>query len=59
VSAGSTKERVVALSGLRIAKKTDPKPASVSAPGAKKDRTTQAVADLFARLADVTGGGTP
>jgi len=49
----------VALSGLRIAKKTDPKPASVSAPGAKKDRTTQAVADLFARLADVTGGGTP
>ena len=40
---------------LRIAKKTDPKPASVSAPGAKKDRTTQAVADLFARLADVTG----
>ena len=44
---------------LRIAKKTDPKPASVSAPGAKKDRTTQALADLFARLADVTGGGTP
>ncbi len=37
-------------------KKTDPKPASVSAPGAKKDRTAQAVADLFARLADVTAG---
>ncbi|MCB4773404.1 MAG: hypothetical protein LGB05_07280 [Sulfurovum sp.] len=37
-------------------KNTDPKPASVSAPGARKGRTAQAVADLFARLADVTGG---
>ena len=40
----------------RITNKTDPKPASVSAPGAKKNRTALAVADLFARLADVTGG---
>ena len=40
----------------RTAKTTDPKPASVSAPGARKDRTALAVADLFARLADVTGG---
>ena len=40
----------------RTIKKTDPKPASVSAPGAKKHRTALAVADLFARLADVTGG---
>ena len=38
----------------RTTKKTDPKPASVS--GAMKDRTALAVADLFARLADVTGG---
>ena len=28
----------------------------MSAPGAKKDRTALAVADLFVRLADVTGG---
>ena len=40
----------------RTAKTTDPKPASVSAPGARKDRAALAVADLFARLADVTGG---
>ena len=32
------------------------KPASVSAPGAKKNRTALAVANLFASLADVTGG---
>ena len=41
---------------LKIAKKTDPKPASVSATGAKKDGTTQVVAGLFARLVDVTAG---
>ena len=40
----------------RTTKKMDPKPALVSAPRAKKDRTALAVADLFARLADVTGG---
>ena len=34
------------------------KPASVSAPGAKKNRTALAVANLFASLADVTGAPT-
>ena len=40
----------------RTTNKTNPKPASVSAPGAKKNRTALAVANLFASLADVTGG---
>ena len=40
----------------RTTNKTNPKPASVSAPGGKKNRTAQAVANLFASLADVTGG---
>ena len=40
----------------RSTNKTNPKPASVSAPGAKKNRTALAVANLFASLADVTGG---
>ena len=38
----------------RTTNKTNPKPASVSAPG--KNRTALAVANLFASLADVTGG---
>ena len=40
----------------RTTNKANPKPASVSAPGAKKNRTALAVANLFASLADVTGG---
>ena len=40
----------------RTTNKMNPKPASVSAPGAKKNRTALAVANLFASLADVTGG---